>query len=279
MDHSTRRNTCSTEHRSDAPKLLADGGEPADDESDEKEEAEEASELDRSNVEITEAGEAEPAEPQWEMPDIEESSRSGKQADDPPVAGGESVGGGEHRDESEQPDADVSGPETTEQGESGESKWEEPDLDELDDFEIRADDPAMVGGVGYRDVPGDDSENPTAGMPNTAGAPGTRIKEGSTEAFIAALELCARLPDEVRLPEEAAEIVPTAVEAELEDDIQSFASAEFDNQSPHIETLSFEEVDGEIWLRLRLGVSPSGFTDLDPEEIRHHALQELEGMF
>jgi hypothetical protein len=175
------------------------------------------------------------------------------------------------------------GVEVTEAGEAepADPKWEPPDLDDLPEFELRADEPVArseSGGLDAADDP-EGSENPTAGMPNTAQVPGTRLKEEGTEGYVAALELCARLPEDVRLPEQAADLVPAAVEAELEQDVQSFAAAEFDNASPHVETLAFVERDGEVWFRLRLGVSPEAFADLDPEAIRTHALQQLEGMF
>lgn len=180
---------------------------------------------------------------------------------------------------------DRSNVEITEAGEAepADPKWEKPDPEEIPEFEIRADRPAagQVGTTGGGKSPAGSAGDvdPTAGMPNDAAAPGTRINEEGTEGFVAALELCARLPEDVRLPEEAADLVPVAVEAELEQDVQSFAAAEFDNPSPHVQTLSFEEVDGEIWLRIRLGVPSAAFDDLDPEEIRAHALRELEGLF
>jgi hypothetical protein len=175
---------------------------------------------------------------------------------------------------------DRAGVEVTEAGEAepADPKWEKPDLDDLPEFELRADEPVARGESSSGDAAGE-SESPTAGMPNTAQTPGTRLKEEGTEGYIAALELCARLPDDVRLPEGAADLVPVAIEAEIEQDIQAFAAAEFDNQSPSVDTLAFVERDEEVWLRLRLGVSPEAFADLDPEAIRTHALQQLEGMF
>lgn len=176
-------------------------------------------------------------------------------------------------------------------------RWERIDPDDIPEFEIRANRPAGVGGP-TDDASADDRvaepsaddrdaaptndrpTDPTAGRPNTARSPGrSRIKRGGTEGYIVALELCARLPDDVRLPDEAADLVPAAVEAELEEDVRAFAAAEFDAATPSVETLSFDEVEDEIWLRLRLGVSPAAFADLDPDEIRAHALQRLEGLF
>lgn len=187
--------------------------------------------------------------------------------------------------------ADRSNVEITDAGEAepADPKWERPDLDDIPEFEVRADEPVVSGGTGIGDRSADpgaaeanrsgDVDDPTAGMPNTARAPGaTRISAESTDAYIVAMELCARLPDDVRLPEEAAELVPTAVEAELEQDIQQFAASEFGTQTPHVDTLAFEDVDGEIWLRLRIGLPTEGFADIDPEEIRSFALEQLEGV-
>ncbi|WP_396611325.1 hypothetical protein ACH9L7_14090 [Haloferax sp. S1W] len=160
--------------------------------------------------------------------------------------------------------------------EPADPKWEKPDPDDIPAFETGADKPlTRPGGT---DASGDESVDPTEGMPNTARSPGdARISSEGTEGYVAALELCARLPDDIRLPEEAADLVPAAVEAELEQDVQSFAASEFDNPSPHVEVLDFVERDGEIWLRLRLGVPAAAFTDLDPDAIRTHALETLDG--
>jgi hypothetical protein len=158
-------------------------------------------------------------------------------------------------------------------------KWEKPDPDDIPEFETGADEPLTkpadtAGGAG-----GKTAEDPTAGMPNEARSPGdSRIRREGTEGYIAALELCARLPDDVRLPEQAADLVPAAVEAELEQDVQAFTAAEFDDHSPTVDVLEFVERDGEIWLRIRIGVPAESITDLDPEAIRAHALQELEGL-
>lgn len=201
--------------------------------------------------------------------------------------------------EVEEADGDPGNVEVMDAGEAepADPKWEMPDMEDIPEFEIRADQP--VGGPGGEDARepdgvesgthtgGGDSgthanhaEDPTVGMPNTARSPGgSRIKEEGTEGYVAALELCVRLPEDLRLPEQAADLVPAAVEAELEDDVQQFAAAEFDNPAPHVPELSFVEADGEIWLRIRLGVRPEAFDDLDPGAIRAHALQELEGMF
>ena len=207
--------------------------------------------------------------------------------------------GGEKRDEGEEKsdkpedvdgdsdsnsDSDIerSNVEVTDSGETepADPRWEEFDPEDIPEFEIRADEPTSIGSRTAGKTSDEPVDDPMAGMPNRARSPGqSRIKEEGTEGFIAALELCARLPEDVRLPEEAADLVPAAVEAELEEDIRAFAAAEFDTASPHVETLSFVEIDDEIWLRIRLGIPPEAFADLDPEEIRNHALQQLEGLF
>lgn len=188
--------------------------------------------------------------------------------------------GGE--DEEEQDDLDRSNVDVTEAGtaEPAAPKWEKPDPDDIPEFEIRADEPVATGPTDADAGAADSGADPTAGMPNTARSPGqSRIKAEGIEGYIVALELCARLPEDIRLPEEAADLVPAAVEAELENDIRSFAASEFGTESPHVETLEFVDTADGIWLRLRLGISPGAFEDLDPDEIRAHAVEELEGLF
>lgn len=216
------------------------------------------------------------------MDDDPETDEDGTEGAGGPSAGDGSPAGGDADDgpagATASGDPDRSNVEVTDAGESrpADPKWEKPDPEEIPEFETGAEEPVMEGHGADMD------EDPTAGMPNTARSPGsTRLKEGGTEAYIAALELCARLPDDVALPAEAADLVPVALEAELEQDVQSFAAAEFDNPSPHVETLSFVEADGDIWLRLRLGVPPEALADLEAhtDAIEAHALQQLEGMF
>lgn len=232
-------------------RLLADGGHDEDGDgpatgSDPEEsgagddEDDEASGVNRSNVEVTEAGGAEPVDPKWQKPDPD---------DIPEVEGPKTRPADSNR--AGAPSGDRSG--------------------EVSGGGTAADADVSDG----RERGGD----PTAGMPNTARSPGTsRLREGGADGYVSALELCARLPEDIRLPEEAADLVPVAFEAELEQNVQQFAGEQFDNPSPHVETLDFVEVDGEIWLRLRLGVPPEAFADLDPDEIQEHALQKLEGM-
>lgn len=202
----------------------------------------------------------------------------------------------ENAGEADAADAKRSNVDVAEAGEAtpADPKWEKPDLDDIPEFETGADEPVTTGGPQgaaddrdgdptggqNEDSTADRGGDPTAGMPNAARSPNdSRIKKEGTEGYVAAVELCARLPADVRLPEEAADLVPAAVEAELEEDIQTFTAAEFDNASPHVDTLEFVERDAEVWLRLRLGVAPAAFSDLDPDEIRTYALERLEGMF
>lgn len=222
----------------------AAGGDPgeetdAEEETDAGDDGESGAE--RSNVEVVDAGEAEPADPKWEKPDL----------DDIP---------------------EVEGPKTRP------ADWNEADVPSggkggaTSGGQTTADADISSGQEGGGDA--------TAGMPNTARSPGqSRIQKGGTDGYVVALELCARLPEDIRLPDEAADLVPVALEAELEQDVQQFAGEQFDNPSPHVETLEFVEADEEIWLRLRLGIPPEAFADLDPDEIRERALQKLEGMF
>lgn len=222
--------------------------------------------------------------PQWLRTDGGTPEEGDGEASDPPAESAESA---ESTDadpaDGAAPDAgglDESTVEVREAGsvEPADPKWEKPDPDDIPEFETGATEPLTKPG-GSAPGAGDERDDPTAGKPNTARSPGdSRIDREGTEGYVAALELCARLPEDVRLPEQAADLVPAAVEAELEQDVQAFAASEFDNPSPHVEVLEFVERDGEIWLRLRLGVPSDAFADLDPAEIRAHALQELEGL-
>ena len=231
-------------------RLLADGGRKSK-EADEDDAGEETSgeDEDASNVEVKDAGEAEPSKPTWEKPDLD---------DIPEVEGPKT----RPAESSETSDTEGNGPGRT----TGERAT--PDS-------------GSVGGQGGHasksGARSGQSSDPTAGMPNTARSPGqSRLKEAGVEGYIVALELSARLPEDLRLPEEAEDLVPVAFEAELEQDIQSFAADQFDNPSPHVETLDFVEVDGDLWLRLRLGIDPESFADLDPEAIQEHALQQVD---
>lgn len=224
-----------------------------------------------SNVNVMDAGEAKPAEPKWEEPDIDN-------VEDIPEVEGPKTRPSDWK-EADAPTAGKSGGATDEMhGETSDGVSDDMPDGILDDMsgEIpggpAADDTATSGGTV-------DDGDPTAGMPNTARSPGeTRLKEGSADGYVVALELCANLPDDIRLPDEAADLVPVALEAELEQSVQQFAGEQFENPSPHVETLDFVEVDGDIWFRLRLGIPPEAFTDLDPQEIQEFALQKIEGM-
>ncbi|MFT4922845.1 MAG: hypothetical protein ACI8XM_002064 [Haloarculaceae archaeon] len=163
-------------------------------------------------------------------------------------------------------------------------KWEKPDVEDIPEFETGGQ-PATGGKSatgGHTDGPTEEPADPTAGKPNEARSPGaSRLDEHSTEAYVAAIELCARLPEDLRLPAEAADLVPVAFEAELEQNIQSFAATEFDNQTPHVEALEFVEAEGDVWLKLRLGVPDEVFGDLkhQTDALREYALEELDQLF
>jgi hypothetical protein len=164
--------------------------------------------------------------------------------------------------------------------EPAEPTWEKPDVDDIPEFEIGGR-PATGGEANAATAP-DGEPDPTAGRPNDARTPASsRLDEGATDAYVAALELCARLPDDVRLPDEAADLVPVAFEAELERNIQAFAASEFDNPTPHVEAMEFFEAEGDVWLKFRLGAPAETFDDLADRtgELRRYALQELDSLF
>lgn len=232
------------ERQESGRRILTDGGREssdadgstADDEN--SSEDEEASTEGSSNVEVRDEGEVDPAKPTWEEPDLDDIP----EVDGPKIRPADSTGGTAAE---------------AEEGDTGASPGESVGVDSGSE------------GAG--------GEDPTAGMPNTARSPGqSRLKEAGLEGYIVALELSARLPEDLRLPEEAKDLVPVAFEAELEQDIQAFAADQFDNPSPHVETLDFVEVDGDLWLRLRLGIDSGSFADLDPEAIQEHALQQVD---
>ncbi|MCQ4334730.1 hypothetical protein KM295_14835 [Natronomonas sp. F2-12] len=151
-----------------------------------------------------------------------------------------------------------------------EPQWQKPSIDDIPEFETGGNDPTSAG-----------DSDPTAGKPNEARTPSTtRFEDAESEAYLAAIELCARLPDDLRLPEEAADLVPAAFEAELEQEIQAFAIAEFDNPTPHVEVLEFTDIDGDIWLKIRMGVPIETFDSLEENmiELREYALEELDAL-
>ena len=257
--------------------LVTDGGTPDDD-------------AEQSDDDVGTGGEdAEPEDEATE--DVAEDEATGVGDGDQGPAD-TTAGPPDDEDEMEAPDgtadpgADVDGSnvEVTDEAEPAEPRWEEPDLEDLPEFELGAEGPLTKGvGTGSGSPgsgPGDGgSVDPGAGMPNTARSPeATRISSEGTEAYVVAFEVCARLPDDVRLPEEAADLVPAAVEAELEEDVQQFAAAEFGTGTPHVDTLDFQDVDGEVWMRLRVGLPAADFEALDPEAVRAYALERLEGV-
>lgn len=271
----------------DHRRLVTDGGQPNEDGRDE-DDADDGVDETRADPEETVADPDEPDDTPEAAGSPVEASDLEEEGDDAVGTDGETGAGdtGESAGSAGRPNVEI-----TDAGEAEpvEPKWEEPNIDDIPEFEVRADEPVVSGGTGIGDESadpgaveessGDDADDPTAGMPNTARAPGaTRISSEGTEAYIVAMEMCAQLPNDVRLPEEAAELVPTAVEAELEQDVQQFAASEFGSERPHVDTLTFEDVEGEIWLRLRIGLPVEGFADIDPEEIRSYALEQLEGV-
>ena len=251
-------------------------------------------------AEVTEdaATEAEPDADATDEDPVTESTGdaagAGSEADGSDDAVRSGAAARDDQDADEDETSDRSNVEVMDAGEAepADPEWEPPDVDDIPEFEVTAERPSVESGGGDAGAPGGGTGiagggpatdtgggDPTAGMPNDARAPGaTAVSAEGTEAYVAALELCARLPDDVALPEEAADLVPAAVEAELEQDIQGFAAAEFDNPRPHVDALDFEERAGDVWLRIRIGVPRGDFEDLDPERLRTFALQELEGV-
>lgn len=149
-----------------------------------------------------------------------------------------------------------------------EPQWQKPSIDDIPEFETGGREPTPTEG-----------SDPTTGKPNEARTPSaTRLEGAESEAYLVAVELCARIPDELRLPEEAADLVPAAFEAELEQEIQAFAVSEFGNSTPHVEVIEFTEVNGEIWLKIRMGVPTDAFETLEGNmvELREYALEELD---
>lgn len=284
---SLRRETTSTDRRLSHDRLRADGGEPRDEWDDREGQRDDGQDGrdDGQDQHGDGTGERGNEEGEHSNEEGERHDEKGERHDSDGGSGGDEDAADVNRSNvevSEAGDADPADP-----------KWEKPDLDDIPEFETGADQPLTTSSATDRSTPRDEStvtdrsttaddrsEGPTAGMPNEARSPdNSRIRKGATEGYVVAVEICARLPDDVRLPDQAADLVPAAVEAELERDVQAFAAAEFDNDSPHVDALEFVERDDEVWLRLRLGVSPDAFSNVDPDEIRTHALQQLEGMF
>lgn len=265
---------------SDRGRLVTDGGNPDDDAESGGEDAGTSREDEEPEAGATDDGDADEgnadtAESQPSGGD-ETAGRDGAADPDPDP--------NPDPDPDPDPGVDGSNVEVTDEAKPAEPRWEELDLEDLPEFELGAEGPLTKGTGTGSGSPGSgpaggESADPGAGMPNTARSPeATRISSEGTEAYVVAFEVCAQLPDDVRLPEEAADLVPAAVEAELEEDVQQFAAAEFGIGTPHVDTLDFEEVDGEIWLRLRIGLPATDFADLDPEAVRSYALEQLEGV-
>lgn len=154
-------------------------------------------------------------------------------------------------------------------------------LDEVDEVleQAQRDEAVQDDLIQLDDEPADATQ---PDKPNTARGPETVDVDGeSTEAYIVALEMCARLPDDVRLPEEAADVVPVVVEASLRRRIEEFVAEEFGADEPRVDTLAFEESGDGIWMKLRVGIAPEHFADLAGhlDVVRRVAIQELDALF
>ena len=73
-------------------------------------------------------------------------------------------------------------------------------------------------------------------------------------------------------------MVPTAFEAEIEQELQKYAIAQFGNPTPHVETIAFDAVDGEVWMRIRMGIPPAMFDAFTEyrDAFADYALDELD---
>lgn len=151
----------------------------------------------------------------------------------------------------------------------------EAELDEIEEIQADQAGQAVPGGPAEPDAT-------EAGRPNTARGPSTIEEEGwQTDALIVALEMVAQLPDDVRLPDEAADLVPVVVEASLREKIENYVAMEFQANDPQIAVLDFEETEEGIFMKLRLGVPHEHFDELagHVEELRAAALDRIETIF
>lgn len=140
--------------------------------------------------------------------------------------------------------------------------------------------PGSLGGGAAGGRPGGGATEP--GMPNTARAPGTLEPEGwGSDAYLVAIEMVARLPDEVLLPEAAADTVPVVVEASIRQRVEKYVGMEFQEANPTVSVLGFEETEEGVWMKLRVGISPERFDQLSGhlDEIRAGALDRIETIF
>lgn len=169
-------------------------------------------------------------------------------------------------------------------------------LDEIEELQEEADEgermeapdrssgaePVAPPGDGV-DLGGGDFEDATeAGRPNVARGPEAPGPQGEpVEAYVGAIELFARLPEDVRLPDEAEDVVPVVVEASLRRRITEYVALEFDADEPQVSRIGFEEVEGEgVWMKMRLGAEADALEDLagNLDGLRRAALEQLEAL-
>lgn len=151
----------------------------------------------------------------------------------------------------------------------------EAELDEIEEIDAQSGGKAVPGGP-------DEPDATEVGRPNVARGPSTIADEGwETDALIVAVEMVAQLPEDVRLPEEASDLVPVVVEASLREKIENYVAIEFQANDPQISTLEFQETDEGLWMKLRLGVPHEHFEDLSGhvDELRAAALDSIETIF
>lgn len=151
----------------------------------------------------------------------------------------------------------------------------EAELDEIEEIQADQQGEAIPGGPAEPDAT-------EPARPNVARGPSTIEDEGwETDALIVALEMVARLPDDVRLPDSAAELVPVVVEASLREKIENYVAMEFQANDPQIAVLDFEETEEGIWMKLRLGIPHEHFEEIagHADEIRAAALDRIETIF
>lgn len=167
-------------------------------------------------------------------------------------------------------------------GDPRDPEWEKPSLEEV---EQQLDEVEEVLEEAEEDrrkqadlVQIEDATDPD--RPNVAKGPET-VDAVEDEAYIVAIEMCMRLPDDIRLPEEAAETVPVVVEASLRRRVEAFVGEEFGTDDPRVDRLEFEETGDGIWVKLRVGVDPEAFDDLaaNLDRVRRVALQSLQARF
>lgn len=160
----------------------------------------------------------------------------------------------------------------------------EASLDEIEDLPDTAEGtgtiahgPGSLGAAGGG--PGDATD---PGMPNVARGPDTLEPDGwGSNAYLVAIEMVARLPDDVLLPEAAADTVPVVVEASIRQRVEKYVGMEFQDAKPQVSVLGFEETEEGVWMKLRVGIPPERFDAIGGhlDEIRAGALDTIETIF